>query len=783
MQTRKRISVTGIVQGVGYRPHVFRLAQRHRLSGTVRNTLSGVEIEVQGADSALERFQMELEAEAPPLAKVISFSTEDIPCLSESGFTILTSESGKPANTLVSPDIATCPDCLHELLDTSNRRFGYPFINCTNCGPRFTILRQIPYERVNTSMHVFQMCPACQMEYDDPLNRRFHAQPNACWECGPQFTLLDERGDIVEGDPVASVIKALKDGCIVAIKGLGGFHLSVDAMNEKAVIKLRQRKHRWEKPLAVMTADMSGVQDLCIVRDGDHELLESPQRPIVLMCKRTDTCLPDAIAPGNPELGVFLPYTPLQHLLFARGDFAALVMTSANLTEEPICIDNDEALQRLQGIADFFLVHNRDILLRCDDSVQRSIDGLAVVLRRSRGFVPVPVSLGCELPAVLAVGGELKNAVCITKGEHAFLGQHIGDIQNLSSYNFFEESIASLEAILEWKPQLIAHDLHPAYLSTQWALKQEGVQTIGVQHHHAHIASCMAENRLEQPVIGVALDGTGYGVDGHIWGGEVIVADFHSFSRVGHLEYVPMPGGEQAIREPWRMALAHLVQAGSSCMSDGLKYLNSVPRTHLELIQKMTLQRTCSPLTSSCGRLFDGVTALIGLRSRVSFEAQAAIELEALCGDREYDAYEVPIRKGDTFEIQTGPLFEQIVQDLKRGVSQEVISGRFHQGVIAAFAEIVQQTAIATGIQDICLSGGCFLNSHLTRGLSRLLRSQGLRVHIQTQVPCGDGGLSLGQAVIAAHSGMKEAFQDSNLTFCDSRHIEKVATHLMLESI
>lgn len=753
MQARKRISVSGIVQGVGFRPHVYRLAHRYGLTGHVRNTVSGVAIEVQGPDATLGSFLKSLESEAPPLARITSLSVEEVQCLPDTDFTILNSNSGEHADTLIAPDIATCADCLRELLDPFDRRYGYPFINCTNCGPRFTILRRIPYDRPNTSMSAFKMCPACQAEYDDPLDRRFHAQPNACWDCGPQLGLLDAEGNAVAGDPLDRAIEFLKEGRILAIKGLGGFHLSVDATNTVSVERLRQRKKRFEKPLAVMVTDVRHSEAFCVVNAADRVLLESPQRPIVLMRARNGSGLPEAIAPRNPDFGIFLPYTPVQHLLFARADFAALVMTSANLSEEPICIENDEAVERLRGIADYFLVHNRDILLRCDDSLVRNVQERTSILRRSRGFVPVPIALGRELPAVLAVGGELKNAVCLTKGKHAFLGQHIGDLENLAAYNFFQESITHLRDILELDPSIIAHDLHPGYLSTQWALQQRPVKTIAVQHHHAHIASCMAENHLSDPVIGVALDGTGYGTDGQVWGGEIMIADFEGFRRVAHLEYVPMPGGAQAIREPWRMAVAYLSHAGGNCLEEGLPFLGSIPANQVEVIRRMAEQRIRSPLTSSCGRLFDAVAALIGLRTKVNFEAQAAIELEALCQNGMEDSeYRFAIKEGECFEIGTVSLFAQILHDLDHGVSRETISGRFHRGLISTLANLIHRLSLDTGIQDVCLSGGCFLNAHLAAGLDSLLRTYGLQVYQQSQVPCGDGGLSLGQAVIGAHA-------------------------------
>jgi hydrogenase maturation protein HypF len=751
MKIRQRISVSGIVQGVGFRPHVYRLAHRYALTGNVKNTVAGVIIEAQGTEPALASFCAGLSAEAPPLAKIGSVRVEALECQPETEFVILGSDSNEPANTLIAPDSATCADCLCELLDPCDRRYGYAFTNCTNCGPRFTILRHIPYDRKNTSMVVFPMCPLCQAEYDDPLSRRFHAQPNACWDCGPQLTLLDADGLRVEGNPIAIAVELLKTGRVLAIKGLGGFHLSVDASNAAAVDVLRERKHRFEKPLAVMVPDLEQAEKLCEVSDADRALLQSPECPIVLMRARADSRLADSIAPRNPDLGIFLPYTPVQHLIFAEGGFHALVMTSANLSEEPICIDNAEAIERLNGIADFFLIHNREILLRCDDSLARTSTGCVEILRRSRGFVPVPIALDRERPSVLAVGGELKNAICLTKGKDAFLGQHVGDLENLSAYNFFQESIRHLEGILEIIPTAIAYDLHPGYLSTQWALEQKGIPKIAVQHHHAHVASCMAENHLAGQVIGVVLDGTGYGSDGQVWGGEVLVADFGGFCRAAHIEYVPLPGGSQAIREPWRMAVAHLINAGGDALERARPYLAEIPQAQVELVERMVRQGINSPLTSSCGRLFDAVAALAGVRSRVNFEAQAAMELEACClEDESIGEYGFSIREGDCYQIGTAQLLDEILQDRLKGRLPDVISTRFHRGLVSVLAGVVARIAEDTGIDKVCFSGGCFLNRPLLLGLDRRLKEAGIETYRHSEVPCGDGGISLGQAVIAA---------------------------------
>jgi hydrogenase maturation protein HypF len=754
MEVRKGVEVSGIVQGVGFRPHVYRLATERRLAGQIRNTPAGVEIEIQGDRQAVEDFVVRVSAEAPPLARVTEVRVRDLPCNGDRGFHIVESKRGEAVHTLISPDVALCADCLRELFDPADRRYLYPFINCTNCGPRFTIVRDIPYDRPYTSMAVFPMCPECQVEYDDPLNRRFHAQPNACWKCGPQAELWDWSGQRIQAqDPIAQAASHLLTGAVVAVKGLGGFHLAVDATNRQAVERLRERKRRVGKPFAIMVPDMSTLEQLCEVDATARALLQQVQRPIVLLPRKPRPPVAEAVAPGNHDLGVFLPYTPLHHLLLAAGGFTALVMTSGNLSEEPIAIDNQEAVGRLRGIADYFLVHNRDILLRCDDSVVRSVAGQSRQLRRSRGYVPTPVFLAEELPPVLAVGGELKNTICLTKGKHAFLSQHIGDLENLESYRFFEEAIRHLERILEIQPGIVAYDLHPDYFSTRWALAQEGAKKVGVQHHHAHVASCMAENGLDGSVIGFSLDGTGYGTDGNIWGGEVLVADYLDFERAAHLRYVPMPGGAAAIREPWRMAVSHLAQLfGADFMKLRIPFVEQLRQRPVDLVLRMLERGVNSPLTSSCGRLFDAVAALAGIRDQVSYEAQAAIELEMLARDSsDRGSYPLAIQKeADGWVIDTEPLFRELVRDLERNVPVSTISRRFHKGLAQGFTEIAIRLRARNGLDRICLSGGTFQNALLFEHLHASLVLQGFRVFSHREVPAGDGGLSLGQAVVAA---------------------------------
>jgi hydrogenase maturation protein HypF len=752
---RKAIDVSGIVQGVGFRPFIYRLANQCSLSGFIANTPVGVSIEVEGAPEKVEEFLLRLPKEVPPLAKLTALSDREIDPQGEQSFRIISTRLDQPAKTLISPDIAVCEDCLRELANPRDRRFRYPFINCTNCGPRFTIIRDIPYDRARTSMDSFKMCAACQAEYDDPANRRFHAQPNACWDCGPQVQLLSASGTLIDiAEPIREAARLLQQGSTVAIKGLGGFHLACDAKNVDAVEKLRERKHRIEKPFAIMVPRLEIAERYCILDDLSKKHLLSIGRPIVLLPSRPEVALPSGIAPGNRFLGIFLPYTPLHHLLFSSGKFDALVMTSGNLSEEPIAIDNLEAVQRLHGIADAFLVHNREILRRCDDSVLRVAAGVLQQLRRSRGFVPVPVAIEHESPPILAVGGELKNTVCVIRGSEAFLSQHVGDLENLESYNFFNEAVDHLQRILEVQPQVIAHDLHPDYFSTKWALEREDLQHIPVQHHHAHIAACMAENHLDGKVIGIALDGTGYGADGAIWGGEILVADYTTFDRAAHLQYVPLPGGSAAIHEPWRMAVSHLAKHyGNDLQSLDLPFLREIDSRRLQLVLQMMEREIHSPRTSSCGRLFDAVAALLGLRSTVNYEAQAAIELEmAAHTSADEGAYPFDlVKEGSTWKIGTRSLFDWLIADIRKQVSIPDMSRRFHSGLALVLADVAAKIRDARDLNHVCLSGGCFHNVLFFEFVLNALRKKEFEVYFHSDVPAGDGGLSLGQALIAAH--------------------------------
>jgi hydrogenase maturation protein HypF len=767
MIKRARAAVQGIVQGVGFRPFVYQLASRCGLTGYVANTPGGVEIEVEGPEPGMTAFVRAVAAEYPPLAYIADIHWEAIPPKNETSFVIRESQAGRERSALISPDVAVCSDCLAEMRDPTNRRFRYPFINCTNCGPRYTIITDIPYDRAATTMRAFTMCPACREEYGNPLDRRFHAQPNACWECGPRIALHDNhRNAIACDDPIEAAISLLAKGAILAVKGLGGFHLVVDAANHDAVVRLRKRKHREEKPLAVMVRDMDAVSAIAHIGEEETTLLCSRQRPIVLLLKRRSHGLSPEVAPGNRYVGVMLPYTPLHYLLM-DGPFSALVMTSGNMTEEPICIDNETAFRHLKGITDFFLIHNRDIYLRSDDSVLRVVGGLPRQIRRSRGYVPTPIFLPDTLsgfPSVLAVGGELKNTICVTKENRVFLSQHIGDMENLETFEFFSLTVTHLKRILEVEPDIIAHDLHPDYLSTRFAHDQGGRPLIGVQHHHAHIVSCMAEWGIKGPVIGVAMDGTGLGLDGRIWGGEIMVSDLTSFRRRAHLANIALPGGDAAARHPWRMALIYLYSAyGDDLFNLPIPFVKGLDRQAAETILKMALKGVNSPLTSSCGRLFDAVSALVGLRQTIAYEGQAAAELEMAQAGEHQGVYpwEFNFKEG-VWIMKTAGIIRGIVEDLKKGERISVMATRFHNTLIQMLRDICLAIRDETGIHEVVLSGGAFQNATLLTGLTEVLTADRFSVYAHSRVPTNDGGLSLGQAVCAGlrYAGFKGAFAD-----------------------
>ena len=746
----KQIRVKGIVQGVGFRPYIYQLASRHKLRGHVANTAAGVLIHVEGPPAAIKAFIACIPVESPPLAQIIDVSAADVTPEHCGTFTIVASREDSRKSALISPDVAICPDCLKEMLDPRDRRFRYPFINCTNCGPRYTIIEDIPYDRPQTAMKHFRMCALCQSEYDDPENRRFHAQPNACPVCGPHLQLLNGEGTPIEGtDPVREVVSWLRQGRIVAIKGLGGFHLAVDAANEQAVRRLRQRKHREEKPFALMARDIDAIRKFAHLDPEEIAVLSSPQRPILLLRKQAQQPIAPAVAPNNRYFGVMLPYAPL-HYLILEGDFNALVMTSANLSEEPLVIANQEAVERLSGIADGYLVHNRDILLRCDDSIVRKMAGTARFIRRARGYVPTPVFLSHTPLPVLACGAELKSTICLTKEDRAFVSQHIGDLENLATFDAFHDTITHLQHILDIKPRAVACDMHPDYLSTRYAQEQQGLPVVPVQHHHAHIVSGMAENHLDGKVIGLAFDGTGYGTDGTIWGGEVLLADKARFKRAAFLEPLPMPGGAAAIKAPWRMAVSYLIQAFGEGFRDlDMEFMAAVDPDQTAILAAMIEKGLNAPLTSSMGRLFDGIAALVGLRHAVAFEGQAAMELEMVAAPNAVGGYDVAWQPSESIRISTAPIVQGVVADLQRGVAAALISRKFHTTLVRLFTDLCVYLHRETALDKVVLSGGSFQNAILTEELTRSLADAGLKVFTHRLVPPNDGGIALGQAVAA----------------------------------
>ena len=747
---RREIHVRGIVQGVGFRPFVYNLAHRLGLVGWVLNSSAGVRIEVEGEAAVLDAFVRALRDEAPPLAQIEDVTVSSLAPAGYTGFVIRESVDEPGKLVPVSPDVSTCADCMRDFRSPKNRRYGYPFTNCTNCGPRYTITRTIPYDRPLTTMACFPMCARCLREYEDPADRRFHAQPNACPECGPSLSLT---GDFSEKKEISSALeearRLLHEGRILAIKGLGGFHLVCDPANDAAVRLLRERKKRSDKPFALMVPDVAAAERLCFVSDEERAALTGIRRPIVILARKPDAPVSASLAPGNNTLGVMLPYTPLHHLLF-DDSFAALVMTSANMSEEPIVTGNRDAVARLGRVADGFLFHNRDIHTRVDDSVVRVFEGKERVQRRSRGYAPDPVLLSFPVAEVLACGAELKNTFCLTKDHHAFLSQHIGDLENYETLVFFRETFERMKDLFRIAPSTVAYDLHPQYLSTKLAMELTGVEKIGVQHHHAHIASCMAENGITAKVIGVAFDGTGFGTDGKIWGGEFLVADFTGFERRAHLRYISLAGGDTAVREPWRIGLSYLLDTfGAKLGSLDLPLLGRVAPNKIATVRSMIDSGFNTVPTSACGRLFDAVASIAGVRDEVNFEAQAAIELEmsALAGVDA--AYPFEIGSGGPWQIDVRPAIERIVADVLAAKPRGWIAAAFHNTVAAIIVEVCVRLRAADGIARVCLSGGTFQNLYLLQHALAGLRARDFEVFLHAKVPPNDGGIALGQAVIA----------------------------------
>jgi hydrogenase maturation protein HypF len=821
---RVRVRVRGTVQGVGFRPYVYRLAGELGLSGFVLNDAHGVLLEVEGRADAIETFLARLGPDAPPLAVLEQVSTEARAPTGADGFAIRHSPQGGVADTPVTPDSATCSACLAELLEPGDRRYRYPFINCTNCGPRFTIVRGVPYDRPLTTMVGFAMCPSCRAEYEDPADRRFHAQPNACPECGPSVRLLGATGHDVPGpwvpvgavtgtdrvgvsagtdpvgaaaatdpagawaspDPIGAAAAALQTGAIVAIKGIGGYHLAARADDERAVARLRARKHREDKPFALIAASIEAAQRLVSLREHERALLTGPERPIVLAPRRPGAPVADAVAPGAPELGVMLPYSPLHHLLLADVG-AALVLTSGNVSDEPIAYRDEDALERLRDIADLFLVHDRPIQTRTDDSVVRGLtvagSRCSVFLRRSRGYVPGSLPLpdgGAERP-LLACGAELKNTFCVAKGARAWVSHHIGDLENYETLCSFTEGIAHFERLFAVTPEVVAHDLHPEYLSTKYALDRAGVQLVGVQHHHAHLAACLAEHGVTGPAVGAIFDGTGYGSDGTVWGGEILYGDLAGFRRAGTLLPVRLPGGAQAIRQPWRMACAWLSAAGEGKPDLPQALAGRVDPVAWRQVGQLVQTGLRSPITSSIGRLFDAAAALCGLRATVNYEGQAAIELEAACDPNEHGAYPITLNApSDPGEQDSNPNAQRatrdeehllvvdprktiralvidpretiraLVADVRGGTAVGVVAARFHAALALVTVDACTRAAASHGTEVLVLSGGVFQNRRLLESVSAGLHAAGLRVLVPERLPANDGGISYGQAAVAA---------------------------------
>ena len=751
MNASMKIDVKGIVQGVGFRPFVYHLAKQYGLLGHVRNNTSGVSIEIEGEKSSIDEFIEKIKTSPPPQAVIFEIKSSDIEPAGYDDFVIRPSDDHEDKFVPISPEIATCKHCLTELFDPSDRRHRYPFINCTNCGPRFTIVKDIPYDRKFTTMAPFKMCRMCQKEYDDPDNRRFHAQPNACPVCGPNLTLLNDKLEKIDvPDVISEVCRLLKNGDIIAIKGLGGFHLACDALNPDAVFKLRSRKYREYKPFAIMVKDIETAKGLCYVNDEEEKVLKGSIRPIVLLRKRPDCPVAEDVAPCQKYHGVMLPYTPLHHLIVEESGLV-LVMTSGNMSSEPIVHQDEQAFGRLKNIADFYCVHNREIHIRADDSVIKIWRGNEIVFRRARGFAPFPLVLNFKFKGnVLACGAELKNSFCLGRDNFAFLSHHIGDLENLETLISFEKGIKHLQRIFNITPTIVAYDLHPDYLATKYALDLEDIPKMGVQHHHAHIVSCMVENGIDGEVIGVSFDGTGYGTDGTIWGGEFLICDYSEFKRAGHLEYTPLPGGEKAIKEPWRMAASYLYKIYRDNMLNlDIDFVKKLDRGKWSTIQKMIDNGINSPITSSSGRLFDAVSALVGIRKEIYYEGQAAIELEmAACAEEGVYPFDLKDVE-DKILVLLDPLFRGIVSDLEHGVGVDSISSRFHNTVAKIILHVCLKLKKTSGLNRVALSGGVFQNTLLLEKTYALLDNNDFKIFTHQRVPPNDGGIALGQAVVA----------------------------------
>jgi hydrogenase maturation protein HypF len=773
---RRTLLVSGLVQGVGFRPYVYRLATEHLLGGWVRNDTRGVTICIEGPVDAANLFCRELLERLPGLARIDTCTPLDESPIQDWSvrFEIRRSEAVEGRGALIMPDAHVCVSCREELFDPQDRRHGYPLINCTNCGPRYSIIRNIPYDRPLTTMARFSMCSACQREYDSPEDRRFHAQPNACWDCGPQVTLLAPDGTVSDSvDPVKAAAALLLSGRTLAVKALGGYQIMVDPGNADAVAALRERKERSAKPFALLALDAETVARYAFFDEREARLLESPGRPIVLLKARLDNPLSAEVAPNSPTLGFMLPATPLQYLLLAASR-DVLIATSGNAPDEPMARTEEEALRDLSGLVDGFLVHNREIHMRVDDSIARVVHSTVapktVFLRRARGYAPDPIPAPFPVPPVLALGAELKDTICVGQGSALYLSQHLGDLKTPGNQEFFKETIAHLQGILGVTPRYVAHDMHPDFYSTRYAASCRDVTVVGVQHHHAHMAACMADNGLDRPVIGVVFDGTGYGTDGTIWGGEFLVGDYRGFERMGHLGRFRLPGGDKAIKEPSRIALSLLTQhLGGDTLSLPLDLVRNRDPFELDVLMKMSTRGINSPETSSMGRLFDAVSALLGVCDAVNYEGQAAIELEHLLEWDLSPAEPWPLglqREDGRLVIDHGPWLRALLEDvIDRHLPASQVSRRFHESVVLAITEVCVELSRSTGIEDIVFSGGVFLNQHLLVRAEHELTGAGLRVHTHSRVPTNDGGIAVGQAMVAA------ALDRQRLSRCEDEHL------------
>ncbi len=744
-----QIRVKGIVQGVGFRPYVYRLAREFSLNGWVLNSSAGVFIEVEGDVGKLKEFARRLVADPPPLALIRNCEIKEIEPQGFKDFTIRESDDQDEKTVMVSPDIAICTECQQEVANPSDHRYGYPFINCTNCGPRFTIIKDLPYDRAKTTMAAFPMCPVCQEEYDNPLYRRFHAQPNACPVCGPHTQLMDKQGQAVKRSPA----ELLREGYIIAVKGLGAFHLAADATNIEAVRTLRQRKRRDAKPFAVMARDLEVADKYCVINPTEKSWLTSPQAPIVVMERKESSQLSgEIIHPGITTLGVMLPYTPLHYLLFDE-ELELLIMTSANISDEPLITDNQEAIDKLQDVADFFLVHNREIYNSCDDSVMRVTPmHTPQLFRRARGLVPMGITIPPRSKSILALGGEMKNTFCITRQGEAFLSQHWGDLNHYLNYRKFQEGIERFKRMLAVEPQVIAHDLHPNYQTTRWAREQKDMHRIEVQHHYAHMASAMVENGLEGEVLGLICDGTGWGSDGAVWGCEILRGDYRQFTRLAHLKYLSLPGGDLTARKPYRMAFVYLLETlGQEGVEIADQLLPALVSEERDIILHRWQNGLPEVRTSSCGRLFDAVAALLGICDVNRYEGQAAIELESRSDPREKGSYGFRLEEdGPMWLMDVFPMWNELLDDIKKGVPVGGMAQKFHLTLVNLFVMALCRLRDETGLNRVVLSGGVFHNQIILLELIHNLQSHDFMVYQHQQVPPGDGGISLGQAIIAS---------------------------------